>query len=224
VLIAVGAIAVDLPEVAELDINPLLASSAGVLALDARVRLQDPALAGPPAIRPYPRELERDLTLRDGGTLRLRPARPEDDAALADLFAKISPDDVRLSAFSALEGFARELAARVTQIDYDRETALVAFAGSEAVAVAHLRMDADRERAEYGIIVRSDAQGRGIGTALLTELLAVARANGVGEVFGTVQGANRAMLGVAQEVGFAASPFGEGLVCTSLRLRAPAPD
>ncbi|MGE5539341.1 MAG: GNAT family N-acetyltransferase, partial [Gemmatimonas sp.] len=223
VLVAVAELMLDLPAVAELDINPLLASPTGALALDARVRLQDPGSAVPSAIRPYPRELERDVAV-GGGTLRLRPARPEDESAIAALLARTSSSDIRLSAFSALESFARDLAARVTQIDYDREIAMVAFDGNEALGVGHLRMGGDRERAEYGIIVRSDLHGRGIGTALLNALLDVARANNVAEVFGTVQAGNGAMRELAAAAGFSESPFSDGLVCTTLRLRAAAAD
>lgn len=228
VLTRLGELAVDCPDIFELDINPLLASNTGALGLDARVRLHDPARATPAAIRPYPRELESDLHLKDGTRLRVRPARPEDEPLIAALFARVSPADIHLSALSSLESFAQALAARLTQIDYDRELALVALGGAasgavaagEALGVGHLVMDPDRESAEYGLIVRSDAQGRGIGFALLERLTAIAREAGVAELFGRVQERNHGMLELASALGFTRMPAGPGEIRTALRLRA----
>ena len=224
VLIRLAELAVDLPEIAELDINPLLARTDGALALDARIRLQDPAKAAPPAIRSYPRELESEARLKDGTRLALRPARPEDEPLVGALFGGVSPADLHLSGLSSLESFSRALAARLTQIDYDRELALLALAGpdaAEAVGIAHLIMDPDRERAECGVIVRSDVQGRGIGYALMERLVAIARDAGVGVLFGRVQEQNRAMLELAAATGFTIAPAQPGEVTMSRRLTPP---
>lgn len=224
-LVHLADLALDCPEIAELDINPLLASAEGVLALDVRVRLQDATRAVSPAIRPYPRELESELRLADGTRLRLRPARPTDEGSLQTLFARLSPADLRLSALSSLEGFSQALAARLTQIDYDRELVLIAFTGppaGEAVGVGHLVTNADRERAEYGLIVRSDAQGRGIGSALMKALIVIARDAGVGELFGRIQAENRGMLDLAAALGFSMASERKGAVRASLRLDGPS--
>ena len=222
VLIRLAELAVDCRDVAELDINPLLVSSQGVLALDARVRLQDPSHATPPAISPYPHALESAVQLLDGSRLWLRPARPNDEALLAALFAKLSPHDVRLSAFSSLEGFSQALAARLTQIDYDRELALIATTsganGPEAVGIGHLLIDPDRTYAEYGVIVRSDAQGHGIGTALTRALIGIARGFEIKELFARIQAENRNMIGLATTAGFTPAPAANGVVRMSLRL------
>ena len=227
VLIRLGQLALDFPEVAELDINPLLVSSEGVLALDARIRLQNPARATQSAISPYPHALESDIQLPDGIKLFLRPSRPDDEHLLAALFAKLSPQDVRLSAFSSLEGFSQALAARLTQIDYDRELALIAITngvnGLEAVGIGHLVIDPDRAYAEYGIIVRSDAQGHGIGTALTQALIGIARGFEIKELFGRIQAENRNMIGLATAAGFVSSPVTDGVVRMTLELnKAPA--
>src|SRR5690606_10562277 len=107
--------------------NPLLASPAGVLALDARVRVgpaSEPAAARL-AIRPYPSELEETVTVRDGQTFRLRPIRPEDEPALQDAFLRLTPEQRRLRFFVPMKELRHPTAARLTQIDYDREMALV---------------------------------------------------------------------------------------------------
>lgn len=221
VLIRLAEIAVDLPEIAELDINPLLARAQGALALDARIRLQDTSKAAAPAIRSYPRELESEARLKDGTRLVLRPARPEDEVLVRALFAGVSPADLHLSALSSLSAFSNALAARLTQIDYDRELALLALTGpdaAEAVGIGHLVMDPDRERAECGVIVRSDAQGRGIGHALMGAIVAVARGAGVGELFGRVPERNHRMLELAAALGWSASADRAGEVTISYRL------
>lgn len=225
-LIHLAELAVDCPEIAELDINPLLASSEGVLALDARVRLQDPSRATSPAISPYPHALESAVQLSDGSQLWLRPSRPNDELLLAALFVKLTPQDLRLSAFSSLGGFSQALAARLTQIDYDRELALIAIIsganGPEAVGLGHLLIDPDRTYAEYGVIVRSDAQGHGIGTALTQALIGIARGFGIRELFARIQAENRSMLDLAAAVGFVPSPAENGVVRMSLKLGEPA--
>jgi acetyltransferase len=226
VLIRLSELAVDCPEVAELDINPLLVSSEGVIALDARVRLQDPARATQPAISPYPHAHESAVQLPDGSRLWLRPARPDNEALLAALFAKLSPQDVRLSAFSSLAGFSQALAARLTQIDYDRELALIATTsganGPEAVGIGHLLIDPDRAYAEYGVIIRSDAQGHGIGTALTQALIGIARGLQIKELFARIQAENLNMIGLATAVGFVSSPVMDGVVRMSLELNKAA--
>ena len=227
VLIRIAELAVDCPEVAELDINPLLVSSEGVLALDARVRIQDATRAMQPAISPYPHALESAVQLPDGSQLWLRPSRPDDESLLAALFAKLSPQDIRLSALSSLEGFSQALAARLTQIDYDRELALIATTSGanrpEAVGIGHLLIDPDRTYAEYGVIVRSDAQGHGIGTALTQALIGIARGFEIKELFGRIQAENRNMIGLATAAGFVSSPVTDGVVRMSLELnKAPA--
>ena len=128
-LMALGDIAADHPEVAELDINPLWADARGVIALDARVRVMPAKTTGTArfAIRPYPVSLEGELRDRDGRVYPLRPIRPEDAPLTDDLLASTDPEDVRLRFLSPLRKLPRQLAARLTQIDYDREMAFVIF-------------------------------------------------------------------------------------------------
>ena len=206
ILLRVGQLAADHVEIRELDINPLLAGAAGVVALDARLRVAAaPARGLRLAIPPYPRELESTTALRDGTQIRLRPVRPEDEPLLQDLARHMSPDDLRLRFFTAMRGLSHQLAARLSQIDYDREIALIAFPGNgaEALGVARFAADPDNRRAEYAVAVRSDRQGRGLGYLLMMRLIEVACRRGIGELEGLVLRENAAMLQMCRALGFA---------------------
>jgi acetyltransferase len=201
-LVRIGELALDLPEIAELDINPLLADAGGVLALDGRVRLAPPGI--PPAIRPYPAELERAGVMRDGRAVAVRPIRPEDAQALVGLVAACDADDVRLRFLGVLAGLPEAQAARLSQIDYDREMALVALdpaAEGAILAVARLYADPNNEAAEFAILVRTDLKGRGLGRLLLGGLLGYARARGLQRVWGVTLEDNGAMLDLARFLG-----------------------
>ena len=211
VLVGLAQLAADHPAIAELDINPLLADPRGVIALDARVRVSDPAGAVPMAILPYPNQLEHTITLRDGTALLVRPIRPEDAQAITDLFDHLTPEDVRSRFFVAMRALPPALLARLTQIDYDREMALVALLPGaappgELCGVVRLHADPDNARAEYAVTVRSDWHGRGLGYALMQEIVAYGRARGIGEIFGTILAENTVMIEMARELGFAIAP------------------
>jgi acetyltransferase len=227
-LMKLSQLAADLSEVAELDINPLLADGQGVLALDARIRVQPPLPPGTPrfAIRPYPQHLVQHLTLRDGQAVTLRPVRPEDEPAMRDMLQQSSPDDIRLRFFGPMRKFDHEFAARLTQIDYDREMALVAEAeeGGRAVLLGAVRIIADPDNiaAEYGIMVRSDLKGQGLGYRLMTEIIAYARSRKLARIFGEVLRENTTMLRMVDELGFVREDVPEepGLVRVTIVLDA----
>jgi acetyltransferase len=204
VLIRIGQLAIDHPEVRELDISPLLADAAGVIARDARMRIAP--FSGPSAARlaiaPYPQHLETGERLRDGTSLRLRPLRPEDEPMLLDLAAHMSREDLRLRFFTPVSGLTHAVAARLSQLDYDRELALLAERDGVALGVAHFFADPDNLRAEYAIAVRSDWKGRGVGYLLMERLIDIARRRGIGELVGEVLRENRSMLQMCRELGF----------------------
>ena len=205
VLIRVGQLAAEHAEIRELDINPLLADPAGVVALDARIRVAASTRAGGArlAIAPYPKHLESRELLRDGTVVRLRPVRPEDEPLLHDLAGHMTPGDLRLRFFTPVRGLTHAVAARLTQVDYDREMALLAQHHDTVLGIAHFFADPDRLRAEYAIAVRSDWQGRGVGYLLMTRLIDIARESGVGELIGEVLRENGPMREMCHALGFA---------------------
>ncbi len=225
-LMALGDLVADLPEVMELDINPLWADHRGVIAVDARVRVRPARSQGTErlAVRPYPSDLEGALEDRRCKSYPMRPIKPEDAPLIDDLLDHTDPEDLRMRFLSPLRRLPRQLAARLTQIDYDREMAFVVFTDetrASVAAVGRLSDDPDRERSEYAILVRTDHQGIGLGYALMRHLIAYARARGVGEVFGHILRENRHMLDLCETLGFVREPIeGEpGVVEMRLPLR-----
>ncbi|MGO1886770.1 MAG: GNAT family N-acetyltransferase, partial [Halomonas sp.] len=172
-LIKLSQLISDLDRVVELDINPLLVDATGVIALDARIVVRADREGRPPfAIRPYPQQLEQTIETRIGQHYSLRPIRPEDEGALVDMLRHSTSDDVRLRFFAAIRRFDHAFAARLTQIDYDREMAFIAMpqGKQEIVGVVRLSADPDKEKAEFAIMVRSDMKGTGLGYRLMQQM------------------------------------------------------
>lgn len=209
-LVALSQMLADLPELAELDINPLWADHDGVLALDARIRLSRVPVAGAErfAIRPYPDALVETIAWRDE-PLTLRPVRPEDEPAHRRFIEQLSPDDLRFRFFNARRELAHSELARLTQIDYAREMAFIAVrpgadGAGETLGVARAAVDPDNVEAEFAIVVRSDLQGRGLGRLLMDKLIAYQAARGTQRLVGLVLHDNQAMRAFVQRFGFEA--------------------
>ena len=151
----------------------------------------------------YPVELE--IEIRHGDEkLRIRPIRPEDEALLQRFIRHLTPEDIRLRFFGPLRELTHEMAARLTQIDYDREMAFLLIDGEELLGVGRLAADPGFEQAEFALIVASDRQRKGYGELLLRHVLAYARARGVKRVLGHVLRENRRMIELSKRLGFAA--------------------
>ncbi|MDF1751027.1 MAG: GNAT family N-acetyltransferase, partial [Alphaproteobacteria bacterium] len=211
VLIQVGQLAIDFAEVKELDINPLIADSAGVMALDARIRVATVSQelrdnpAGRLAIHPYPRDQEGTIPLRDGTKVDVRPIRPEDAPGLRDLVARSAPEDIRFRFLHPMRLLPERLAARLSQIDYAREMAFAALdpeGSGSIIGISRLIANADGGEAEYAILVRQDHKGEGLGYALMTLLINYARQRGIGMLFGDVLRDNKPMLDMCSDLGF----------------------
>jgi acetyltransferase len=218
--------------VVELDINPLLADSAGVMALDARIGVRPAARPGTArlAIKPYPRELEETVSVEGSPPLLLRPMRPEDEPALIAAFRKLSAETVRRRFFAPLKELSHATAARLTQLDYDREMALVladpAPAGrAELYAVVRISADPDNEHAEFAVVVRDDVTGRGFGRLLMRRIIDYARGRGIGTIHGDILAENAPMLDLARHLGFrlATADGRSEVVRATLPLRQAAP-
>lgn len=225
VLLRLSEIAVHLPDIVELDINPLLADAQGLIALDARVVISETkALAPLYAITPYPAELEQEFRLSDGQELMFRPIRPEDEVPISEMVRLCTPEDLRMRFLGPVKHFQHDMAARLSQIDYDREMAFVAVEAGTAYGagpiygVVRIAGDPERSTAEFAIIVRSDMKGRGLGYRLLAEMIAHARRAGYAEIHGDVFSENTAMLGLAEELGFVLQPREPGEDTRRVRL------
>jgi acetyltransferase len=167
------------------------------------------------AIRPYPSELEKTIEHR-GARFRLRPIQPEDEPALVQAFSRLTPEEVRMRFFAPLRSLSHEMAARLTQIDYDREMALVLSEERDGApdrdfaGIVRIAADPDFEKAEFAIIVLSHVQGRGIGRLLMEQIIAYAKARGIKQVFGDVLAENQRMLNLARDLGFTMKTLAEG--------------
>jgi acetyltransferase len=207
VLIQVSALVADNPHIVELDINPLLASPAGSLALDARIKVSREARAERLAIRPYPHDLEEAFVLRNGRETLLRPIRPEDEPKHHELHSRLTPEDIRFRHFGMVKSLPHSQMARYTQIDYDREMAFLATSptddgDNETLGVARAVSDPNFDTAEFAVIIRSDLKGQGLGHALLDKLVRYWRERGLRRIVGRVSAENQAMLGLATKLGF----------------------
>jgi acetyltransferase len=224
ILIQVSHLVSDIPEIVELDINPLLADARGVIALDARVRIRQPDTATGLerlAIRPYPKELEQWITWQ-GGPVLLRPIQPEDGAAHIAFFSALDPEDVRFRMFAQMRKLQPSQLARFTQIDYDREMAFIATrkradGGCETLGVARVVADPDNIKAEFAVIVRSDLKAQGLGTVLMEKLIRYCRSRGTREMTGEALTQNAGVLKLAERFGFDVRPFHDNET-TALRL------
>jgi len=209
-LIRLSQLVVDFPEIDSLDVNPLLADHNGVIAVDARIQVH----AGPfvdrldhLAIRPYPKELEERISVGDGRELLLRPIVPEDEPALDRAFARLDPDEIRNRFLQPMRTLNHIMAARFTQLDYDREMALVlADAGipgrQDIHAVVRLSADPDNVEAEFAIIVLHHLAGQGLGKLLMQRILDYAKSRGIATVWGVTLRDNQRMRSLARSLGF----------------------
>ncbi|MFP4531153.1 MAG: GNAT family N-acetyltransferase [Desulfobacterales bacterium] len=226
-LVKISQLITDMADIAELDINPLIADEQGVMALDARIRIVKSQIPASErfVICPYPNELEETLNLPGGKKLLIRPIRPEDEPAFQTLFSALSLDEIRFRFLHSMKTMSHKMAARLTQIDYDREMALVLCdpVVSEEFSlygIVRYAADPDKERAEFAILIRHDMTGMGLGPMLMRRIIDYARDQGVGEIYGEVLGENRPMLKLCKAFGFKirSEPGEPGTMIVSLTL------
>lgn len=208
VLMAVSQLLADNASIAEIDINPLIVNHEGAIALDARIRLSAAAPAGALnfAIRPYPAHLIESLDWK-GRALTLRPIRPEDEEQHLGFLAHLDPEDVRQRVFYSKRSIERSELARLTQIDYAREMAFIAVTPGpdgreQTLGVVRATADPDNCEAEFGIIVRSELKGEGLGELLMGKLIRTLRQQGTRVLVASVLPENTRMLELARSLGF----------------------
>jgi len=204
-LMKVSQLVVDLPEIVEIDVNPLLADEVGVVAIGGYMAVAQATGSGPDrlAVKPYPEGLEESVTLREGTVVTLRPVRPEDEPAHSEFISRLSPEDSHFRFFHYVRSMPHTQLARLTQIDYDREMAFVATRSGpdgrpETLGVVRTVADPDNETAELSIVVRSDLKRRGLGTHLLRKAIEYCRSRGTKEIAGDVLTGNESMLELAR--------------------------
>ena len=227
VLVKLSQMAADIPEIHELDINPLLADEAGVLAVDAVAvgpAERKFAGAGPAnfAVRPYPSQWQRHIKVKDGWRVLVRPIRPEDEPLIHEFLHHVTPEDLRLRFFAPMKEFTHQFIARLTQLDYARAMAFVAFdeATGNLVGVVRIHSDSIYESGEYAILLRSDLKGKGLGWALMQLIIEYAKSEGLRVIAGDVLQENTVMLDMCRNLGFEvkADPHEHGICNVKLRL------
>ncbi|HTP47316.1 MAG TPA: GNAT family N-acetyltransferase [Casimicrobiaceae bacterium] len=233
-LLRVSALACALPWVARLILSPVRIRAAGLSVEAARIEINHRAAATVDgyrhmAIHPYPAELETTVSLRDGTRLQVRPIRPE-DADLERAFVAGLSEETRYRRFMQnLPQLTPQMLARFTQVDYDRELALIALGSvrrrERILGVVRYVANPDRESAEFAVVVSDAWQGRGLGRALMELLIARARARGYSQLVGNVLAVNAPMLGLAASLGFAHAmdPEDPEQIIVTLDLRRGAP-
>ena len=218
----------ELPEIRSLDINPLIASETGVTALDARIEVERP----PPsleryahlAIHPYPAHLVKVWQLADGTDIVIRPIRPEDASIEQNFVRGLSAQSKYFRFMQGLNELTQEMLVRFTQLDYNRELALIAVHEQDGreteLGVARYVMNPDGQSCEFALVVADQWHHRGIGSHLMSELIDAARARGFHTMTGEILAGNRNMLELAQSLGFSlhASPDDPGIKVASRRL------
>ncbi|HZZ80562.1 MAG TPA: bifunctional acetate--CoA ligase family protein/GNAT family N-acetyltransferase [Gemmataceae bacterium] len=197
----------DFLDIQEIDINPLLASPEGLLALDARVLLAPSNTKATLTIEPYPNQYTTAWQFKDGAPIIVRAIRAEDEPLIQGLHATLSEQSIRMRFFSMVKTLSRDSLIRLCHLDYAREMALVAERKNaegkpELIGVSRYYMNPQTGVAEFAVTVSDSVQSQGLGQHLMERLIAVARERGVKHLLGNVLRDNRPMLGLAKELGF----------------------
>ena len=226
VLLRVSEMVCELPQLREMDINPIIVDESGALAVDARIVVENAAPSARNyshlAILPYPSQYEQTWPLRGGGEYTVRPVHPDDASMLQDFVRDLSPESRYFRFVSSMQELPATMLARFTLIDYDREMALVAVQrersiGADGEVVETSRMlgvsryitNPDRSSCEFSLVVADDLKGKGLGSRLMLSIMEFAREKGLTEIEGLVLANNPSMLKLMRSLGFHIKPFPE---------------
>jgi acetyltransferase len=208
ILMRVSQLVTDIEHIEELDINPLFLGDTWASAVNAKVIVVPSSTPSPLhlVISPYPNEFENKVFREGFGELLIRPIRPEDAPLLLSLYESLSPRSIYMRFFTPLRSFQNSMLVRFTQIDYDREIALVAIQEIEGeekmLGVARVILDIKQHHGEFAVIVSDACQGKGIGAELLSQCLSIAKERGIESVMGVVLTENTQMLALGRKLGF----------------------
>jgi acetyltransferase len=208
-LVRLSQLLTEVDEVVAIDIDPLNVEPDGVVALETAVHVEKRGRhlgLRRFAIRPYPKELERAVAWQ-GRQLLLRPIRPEDENTLGDLLTSLAAEDSRMRFFDTMRKLPRTQLARFTQIDYEREMALVAIerdanGGERSLGEVRVVADPDNVVADFALVVSSALKGKGLGQLLMASIIDYARSRGIRELHGETLASNRRMQNLARHCGF----------------------
>jgi acetyltransferase len=207
-IIRLSQLLIDFPQIAELDMNPVMVKDGKAVAVDARILVSEPVHPYPLhlVISPYPAEDESHLVIEEVARLLIRPVRPEDAPLFQHFFKVLSPETIYFRFFSHVKELSPQMLARFTQIDYDREIALVALEdhpeAERMLGVARITGDPDGKQGEFAVVVGDPWHGKGIGSNLLEKCLAIAEKRGFQRVHGVVLHTNQSMLALGKKLGF----------------------
>ncbi len=207
-IIRLSQLLIDFPEIAELDMNPVLIKDGNPVVVDARLLLSPPPAPSSLhlVIGPYPEEEESHMVVADVHPVFIRPVKPEDAPLFTALFKTLSPTTIYQRFFGAIKELNPEMLVRFTQIDYDREIALVAIDEDSdtdcLLGVARIIGEPDGKTGEFAVVVGDAWQGRGIGSNLLGKCLSIAEKQGFTTVHGVVLKENQNMLAMGKKLGF----------------------
>jgi acetyltransferase len=226
VLLRVSEMVCELPQLREMDINPIIVDASGSLAVDARIVIDSAPLTARHynhlAILPYPTQHEQVWPLRGGGEYTVRPVHPDDASMLQDFVRRLSPESRYFRFVSSMQELPATMLARFTLIDYDREMALVAICNESRVAedgqttevprvvgVSRYITNPDRASCEFSLVVADDFKGQGLGSRLMLSIMDFAREKGLTEIEGLVLANNPNMLKLMKGLGFSIKSFPE---------------
>jgi acetyltransferase len=210
---------VDFPEIQELDLNPVIVKNGALFAIDARIRLEKSAVRSPLhlVISPYPEQYECRLEIPSGRSLMVRPIKPVDADLFVVLFETLSPTSIYYRFFSAMKSLSHKMLARFTQVDYDREIAMVAIddggRAEKMIGVSQVFIHPDGKHGEFSILVGDPWHAQGVGANLLAHGLRIAKERGLANVWGIVLRDNVNMLALGEKLGFDVKWSSDGMEC-----------
>jgi len=227
IIVSFSNLIVDFPEIAELDVNPIVISDGKAYAVDARIVLDKSAIdsASPfphLVITPYPTKYVVPWRMQDGTEVLLRPIEPEDEPLEHEMLTTLSEESLRGRFFQVIKNITHEMLTRYCNIDYDREMALVGEVREgdkrRIIGIGRLISEPDFKKGEFAVVVHDDYQGRGLGYKLVDMLIGVGHEKGLEKIFGIVLTENKAMIRICEELGFSTKNLSDGTTWVELPL------
>ncbi len=228
ILVRISQLAIDFSQIQEIDINPLMISDNNFYIVDAKIVLKDRGLKSPDhlAITPYPNQYESHAVLRDGTKVLIRPIKPEDAEAHYAFISSFSRETSYYRFFSYGKDLADDQMTRFTQIDYDREMAIIAVVERDGreltIGVNRLVYYAHSDEYEFAIVVADEWQQSGVGAILMEKLIDIAKDRKLKSIYGLVLSDNHKMLNFVKKFGFLVAGNEDEMVRIELDLEKPA--